>query len=224
MKPVVLFGTGKIAEVVHYYMAEDGGVEVAAFTCDRDYVTAESFAGRPLVPFDEVQAAYPPADFAFFVALGYQDMNALRTARIAEAKALGYELASFVHPSAGVAKDAKLGEHCFLMDHVFVQPGVTLGDNVFVWSGALVGHHSTVGDNCWVTSTAAICGQVTMGRSCFLGANATVGNGITVGDDCFLGANTLVTKDLADSSVVVQRSSEVLPVNSRQFLRMSTFR
>ena len=25
MKPVVLFGTGKIAEVVHYYMAEDGG-------------------------------------------------------------------------------------------------------------------------------------------------------------------------------------------------------
>lgn len=224
MKPVVIFGAGKVAEVVHYYFAEESDFEIAGITCDRDLITGETFEGHTIVPFDEVEAAFPPRDFALFVAIGYQNMNDARAARTTEALDKGYELVSYVHPAAGVPKDTRIGRNCFLMNNLHIQPRVRIGHNVFVWSGALIGHHSVVGDNCWITSTASICGQVTVGDNCFLAANATIGNGLHIGSRCFLGANTLVTKDLSDSSVVVQQASPKMALTSDQFIRMSTFR
>lgn len=223
MKEIVLFGLGKVAEVVHYYLTVDGDERVAAFTCDREFVDQESFLGLPVVPFDEVEQAYPPDRFDFFVAVGYQQLNRLRASRLAQVKAMGYRTASFVHPGAGVPRDLRMGEHCFIMNQVLIQPRVTLGDDVFVWSGALIGHHSTIGDHCWLTSTTSIAGAVTVGQRCFFGLNATVGNEVRIGDDCFLGANTLVTQDLAAEKVVVGSTSEVLGITPEQFLRVSRF-
>lgn len=224
MKPVIIFGTGKVAEVIHYFLANESEFEIAGFTCDREHLTEDTFEGLPVVPFDEITTAYPADDYSVFVALGYQDMNALRADRVAQARELGYELISFIHASSGLPKDAQVGQNCFIMNNVHIQPRVVLGDNVFVWSGALIGHHVTLGDNCWVTSMANICGQVNIGRNCFFAANATVANGISVGDNCFLGANSLVTKNLATSSVVVQEPSKIMPVTSEQFMRMTRLR
>lgn len=224
MKPLIIFGTGKVAEVVHYYFEHESDFEVAGFTCDREHMGDGSFEGRQVVPFDEVASTFPPGDFSLFVALGYQDMNDLRANRLAQARDLGYEPVSFVHRDSGCPKDVEIGRNCFIMNNVHIQPKTRLGDNVFVWGGALVGHHVSMGDNCWVTSTASICGQVTVGKNCFFAANATVGNGVVLGDRCFLGANTLVTKDLPDSSVVVQQASTKVKLTSDQFIRMSTFR
>jgi sugar O-acyltransferase (sialic acid O-acetyltransferase NeuD family) len=222
MKDVVLFGLGKVAEVVHYDLTVEGGVRVAAFTCDPEFVDRDDFLGAPVVGFDVVEHTYPPDEFDLFVALGYHDLNALRAERLAQARAKGYRTPSFVHPRSGVPHDLELGENCFIMQDVLIQPRVKLGENVFVWSGALIGHHSTVGDNCWLTSHASIAGVVTVGRNCFFGLNATVGNGLSIGDECFLGANTLTTRDLEDRKVVVEKASEVLRLTPEQFLRIST--
>lgn len=223
MKPIIVFGTGKIAEVVYYYLKHESEFEVKAFTCDSDYIADELFAGLPVLPFEEITATHPPEDYAMFIALGYQDLNRTRAQRVAQARSMGYTLISYVHRDAGLPADTEVGENCFIMNQTHIQPKVSLGDNVFVWSGALVGHHSTVGDNCWVTSTASICGQVTLGKNVFIGANATIGNDLRIGDNCLLGSNTLITKDLQEGAVVVEKSSEVLRINSEQFLRMSKF-
>lgn len=224
MKPVILFGAGKVAEVVHTCFASDGRFEIAGVTCDREHIRDPIFEGHEIVPFEEIETIFPPTDFQLFIALGYQKMNDLRAERVARARARGYRLASFVHEHAGLPPDAEVGENSFVMNHALIQPRVRLGHNVFVWSGALVGHHSTVGDNCWLTSASAVCGNVTVGTNCFLAANATVGNGVRIGNRCFLGANALVTKDLPDSSVIVQQPSPRMPLTSDQFIRMSTFK
>lgn len=223
MRPIVLFGTGKIAEVVRYYMTASDTFEIVAFTCNGEYIDSETWCERPVVPFETVENSFPPDKFGMFIALGYQELNSVRAARVREAKEKGYELVSFVHEDAGLPHHTELGENCFVMNNVLVQPKVSLGNNVFLWSGALVGHHSSIGDNCWITSTASICGVVTVGTGCFFAANATVANNVRIGDDCFLGANTLVTKDLPDSSVVIAKSSDVLRLTSQQFLKMSKF-
>ena len=44
---VSLFGTGKIADVIHYQMTHDGDFEVAAATVDREYITTDHFHGVP---------------------------------------------------------------------------------------------------------------------------------------------------------------------------------
>ncbi len=222
-KKIVLFGTGKIADVIHYQMTHDGDFEVAAATVDREYITTDHFHGAPVVPFEEIQEKYPPSEYGMFVALGYQSMNDLRAAKVATARGMGYELVTFVHPESGMPACTELGDNCFVMNNVAIQPWVTLGHNVFVFSGAMIGHHSSVGDNCWVTSTANISGVVTAGQNCFFATSSTVAHEVTLGDRCFLGANSLVTKDLADGSVVIQKSTDVQRLNSDQFLKLSRF-
>ncbi len=53
-KPLVIFGSGDIAQLAHYYFTRDSEYEVVAFTVDRDYASVSEFCGLPLVTFDEV--------------------------------------------------------------------------------------------------------------------------------------------------------------------------
>ncbi len=224
MKPVVLFGLGKIAEVVHHFMSKESPREVVGWTCDAQFLDRDTFHGLPAVAFEEVTEKFPPEQFDMFVALGYQNLNSLRAERVHDAKQKGYSLPSFVHEKSGLPVDTDLGDNCFIMNSVCVHPRVRLGDDVFVWSGAMIGHHSTIADHCWITSTANICGVVEAGASCFFAANATVANNVRIGKECFLGSNTLVTKDLPDQSVVIAEASKPMRISSHQFMRMTAMK
>jgi sugar O-acyltransferase (sialic acid O-acetyltransferase NeuD family) len=173
-KPVILFGTGKIAEVVSYYAVEECGIDVAAYTVDEKHKQGDTFMGKPVVVFEQLVSLYPPNQYDLFVAVGYHDLNEIRAQKCASAKALGYKLVSIISPQTNLAKNVVYGENCFIMSPCIVHPNVTLGHDVFVWSGALLGHHSVIGDHCWFTSNCNIGGNVTMGQHCFVALNATV--------------------------------------------------
>ena len=223
MKPIVLFGTGKIAEVILYFFTHHSDRQVVACTVDRDYSPGPEWQGMPVVPFDEIARSHPPETYEMFVALGYQDMNALRAEKCAEARHLGYTLASYIHPDSGIPTDCVYGDNCFIMNQVHIHPKVKLGNNVFVWSGALIGHHSTIGNNCWLTSCSNISGVVEVGANCFFAVNSTVGNSVRIGENCFIGANALVTKCADDGQVLIEERTKPHRLNSQQFLRMTRF-
>ncbi|MEN3297464.1 MAG: hypothetical protein V7642_6717 [Burkholderiales bacterium] len=223
MKPLILFGTGKIAEVLLYFFRHHSDREVVACTVDAPYMPGVEWEGLPVVPFDAVSQYYPPERYDMFIAVGYHDLNALRAKKCAEARALGYALASYIDAGSGVPQDLVHGDNCFVMNQAIIHPRVALGNNVFVWSGAMVGHHSTIGDNCWLTSCANISGVTTIGENCFFAVNSTVGHGVTLGDECFLGANALVTKCADRGAVFLVGNTAPFRLNSRQFLRMSQF-
>jgi len=223
MKPIVIFGTGKIAEVLLYFFRHQSNREVVACTVDRPHVTANEWNGLPVVAFDEVAAGFPPTSYEMFVALGYQDMNNLRAAKCHQARDLGYTLTSYVSPDSGLPKDCSYGDNCFFMNQVQVHPRVAFGNNVFVWSGAMVGHHSAIGDNCWITSCANIAGVVNVGKNCFFAVNATVANGVDIADECFIGANALVVKSTMPGEAYLVEDTKPFRLTSQQFLRMSRF-
>jgi sugar O-acyltransferase (sialic acid O-acetyltransferase NeuD family) len=222
-KDIIIFGTGKIADVIQFYMREESGMPVKAFTVDEKYITEPQFNGLPVVPFENIEAQYPPDKYAVFVAVGYHDLNAVRAQKIKEVEAKGYELISYIHPDSSVPKDLVHGKNCFIMNNVCIHPRVTLGDDVFVWSGAMIGHHSKIGNDVWLTSSCNLSGNVSVGNNVFVAVNATVGHSVTIGNGCFLGANTLVIKSLEDDKVVITESSKPIKLNSKQFLRMSSF-
>jgi sugar O-acyltransferase (sialic acid O-acetyltransferase NeuD family) len=223
MKPIVLFGTGKIAEVLLYCFRQHSAYEVVACTVNRSFLPGETWQDLPAIPFEEVEQRYPPEKYAMFVAVGYQELNALRARTCAEARAKGYALVSYVHPESGLPRDCQYGDNCFIMNNVMIHPRVRLGNDVFVWSGAMIGHHSTIGDHCWLTSCANISGAVTVGKSCFFAVNATIGHNVIIGDECFIGANALVTKCAGDRQVFLAESTKPFRLDSHQFLRMSKF-
>jgi sugar O-acyltransferase (sialic acid O-acetyltransferase NeuD family) len=231
MKKLVLFGNGKIADVLGDYFQRDSDYEIAAYTCEAPHVTAEEHRGRPLVPFDQVERRFPPDSHDLHIAVGYHQLNRLRERLLAEARAKGYRLPSFVSsrswpgPASGSGSGANrgvvCGDNCFIADGVSVEPGARIGHNVALWSNVVVGHHAEIGDHCWVAGGTAIGGASRIGERCFVALNVTVGNEVEVGADSLLGARTLVTKSLPPGSVVIDRDSEVIRLTSQQFLRIS---
>lgn len=222
-KPLVIFGTGKIAEVVSYYAMQECGCTVAAFTVDSGHKQSDTFLGRPVIKFEQLPMLYPPHRYDMFVAIGYHDLNQLRAAKFDATRSLGYKLVSVVSPKTSLPDNVVYGDNCFIMPPCIVHPCVQLGNNVFVWSGAMIGHHSVIADHCWFTSNCNIGGNVVMGQNCFVALNATIGHSVRIGNQCFLGANTLVTKDLEDERVVIAESSKPIKLSSSQFLKFSSF-
>lgn len=222
-KGIVIFGVGKIADVIQYYMREESGMPVSAFTVDRAFITDTTFNGLPVVPFEDLTESYPPENFSMFVALGYHNLNSLREQKVNEAAEKGYEIVSYIHPSSGVPKDLVYGRNCFIMNNVCIHPRVALGDNVFIWSGAVIGHHSVIGNHAWITSAVNISGNVLIGDNCFFAINSTVGHSVTIGNEVFIGANTLVIKNVEDGKVIIKESDRPIKLNSKQFLKMSSF-
>ena len=220
---LIIFGIGKIAEVVHYFAIEECAYNVVAFSVDEEYKNSSTFKKLPVVSFDEVQVKYPPSKYDMFVAIGYHDLNRLRETKCKEAMGKGYQLVSVISPRAYLPLNVSHGWNCFIMPPAIIHPCVGIGNNVFIWSGAMVSHHSVIGDNCWLTSCCNISGNVHLGANAFVAVNATVGHSVTIGKNCFLGANTLLTKNLEDEKVIIAESSKPLKLNSKQFLRMSNF-
>lgn len=222
-KPLVIFGTGKIAEVVHYYATELCGFNVAAFCVDGEFIKGNEFLSKPVISFESVEKKYPPEQFDMFVAIGYHQMNEVRKEKYEAAKARGYYFVSVISPEPTLPKNIITGDNCFIMPPALIHPCVTIGNNVFVWSGAMVGHHCTIGDHTWLTSTCNIGGNVTVGKGVFVALGATISHSIRIGDACFLGANTLVTKNMENEQVVIAESSKPIKLNSKQFLKFSSF-
>ncbi len=221
MKPIVLFGAGKIAEVFSACIERDEAFEIIGYTCDAEYADEQSFRGKPLLPFEEAPNAFPPDQTDMLIAVGYHDCNRLRAQRTEAAREAGYRLVSYISNRALLHPGVTCGENTVVLDGAMIQEGSRLGDGVFLWDGALVGHHSDVGDFCWITGSAAVGGSVRMGPRCFLGLHATVGHGIAVGEACMLGAGTLLTRDLAAGNVLVRRDTETHRLNSDEFFRLT---
>ena len=222
-KGLIIFGIGKIAEVISYYAKTDCGLNVVAYCVDESYKRVDKFGDLPVISFSEVTDLYPPTQNDMFVALGYHDLNKLREIKCEEAVGKGYSLVSILSPFAHLPTDLIVGQNCFIMPPAIVHPCVRIGNNVFIFSGAMVAHHSVVEDNCWLTSCCNISGNVRIGANTFVAVNATVGHSVKIGRNCFLGANSLVIKDLEDERVVISEPSKAIRLSSSQFLKMSNF-
>jgi sugar O-acyltransferase (sialic acid O-acetyltransferase NeuD family) len=198
---LVVVGDSAIAEIAYEFFTHDSPYDVVAFAVDEAYLKRESLLGLPVVPFQRVEQWYPPASHSLFAAIGYNQLNRLRTRFAREGKAKGYRLASYVSSRAFVWRNVELGEHCFIFEHNVVQPFVKIGNNVILWSGNHIGHHSVIRDNVFVASHVVISGFCDVGENCFLGVNATVANNVTIKPDCLIGAGAMILRDTEEGKI-----------------------
>jgi sugar O-acyltransferase (sialic acid O-acetyltransferase NeuD family) len=215
-KRLVIFGTGSQAELAHFYFRRDTDHDVAAFTVHQSHMKGGEFRGLPVVPFERVEADFPPGAFDMFVAVGYARVNRVRAAIYAEAKVKGYRLPSYVSPRCTFLAESPVGDNCFILEDNTIQPFVTIGNDVVMWSGNHIGHHSTIGDHCFVSSHVVVSGQVRVGPYCFLGVNATIRDSITIGEACVIGAGALIMRSTKDKEVYLGERSKPFPRTSDQ--------
>ena len=223
MNKLIIFGIGKISDVISYFFERNTDYDIVAYTVDDKYFKTDNFRGKTVIPFSKLENILPPSENKAFVALGYQELNKLRESKFHQIKNKGYDLISYVGKSKGISNDLVSQENCFVMDGALIHPNVNIGHNVFIWSGAMIGHHSNIGNNCWVTSGSNISGGVDIGNNSFFAVNSTVANSLVIGKNCFFGANTLITKCVPDSSVFIEQGTSKFRLNSSQFLKISNF-
>ena len=218
--PLVIFGTGDLAQLAHFYFTSDSEYEVVAFVVDASYLKDQSFCGLPIIAFEQIWRHFSPEHCEIFIALGYSKLNSVRKAKYLAAKALGYRLASFISSHATILNEGRIGDNCFIFEDNTIQPFVTIGNNVTMWSGNHIGHHSTIKDHCFIASHVVVSGGVEIGEQCFIGVNATLRDHIKIGDKCVIGAGALLLADAESDGVYISDETERSKVPSSRVKRI----
>jgi sugar O-acyltransferase (sialic acid O-acetyltransferase NeuD family) len=214
MSKLIIFGTGDIARLAHYYFSCDSEYEVTGFTVDKEYMTGDVFLDLPVVAFEEIVDCCPPATHKMFIALSYAKMNKIRAQKYFKAKEMGYELATYISSRCTFLTDKPVGDNCFILEDNTIQPFVEIGNNVTLWSGNHIGHDSVIEDHCFLASHIVVSGNVRINQYCFIGVNATLRNSITIARETLVGAGAIIMKDTVAKGVYVPEKTELLNTKS----------
>jgi sugar O-acyltransferase (sialic acid O-acetyltransferase NeuD family) len=223
VQKVIIFGNGIQAELIYGLLTHDSPYKVVAFTVDQAYIKEETLCGLPVVPFEQVEAMYPPTIYKMSLFLSYREVNQFRAKKYSQAKAKGYDLLSYVSPHAVTWPGLVIGDNCFIGELSVIQPFVEIGSNIIIVAGSIVGHHSVIKDHCFISGGTVILGKVTVEPFCFLGANCTIKQGITIGRGCIIGAGSYISKDTQEKGVYITKPAELMPKSSDEWDKLLTW-
>jgi acetyltransferase-like isoleucine patch superfamily enzyme len=164
---VVIVGTGETAAVVFEYLSDDTPHQVVAFSTERRFLADGRYYGLPVVPFEDLPAAYPAAENRLFIAISFVRLNQVRRRLYHAAKAAGFDCVSYLSSHASVAPDVEIGENVMVQENVTVQYGAHVGANAFLGSGTSVGYGSVIGPHCYTGPHATVGGSCRVGPGSF---------------------------------------------------------
>jgi sugar O-acyltransferase (sialic acid O-acetyltransferase NeuD family) len=219
MKRIVLAGNAVTAEILVPYLRADPRYTVVGLTVDDAWVGGGSAFGLPVVGLSDLPAAFPAADCAIVMAMGYGGVNGHRRSMFERLKAMGYAIETYLHPHALIHTTHPIGEGSVILPGALVEPEARIGADTMVWGNVTVAHHATVGDHAWIASGAVISGKAVIGDQCFIGVNATIVNAVTVGAATIVGAGALITRDVAPDTVHLARSAEKFRFGAQDYAR-----
>jgi sugar O-acyltransferase (sialic acid O-acetyltransferase NeuD family) len=200
VKPILIYGTGEVAELAHYYFTEIDGRAIAGFTVEGDQLGADTFCGRPAVAFEECDFAFEVEEHQAFVALSFDQMNDVRAAKCQAMRDKGFLLTRYISPDA-VVLTKNIGENALILENNTVQPFARIGDNATLWSGNHIGQKAVIGDNAFLASHIVVSGNAKIGNGAYIGSGALIHDNVSVGAKSLIGAGAIVSKSTEPESV-----------------------
>lgn len=198
---VIVIGAGGHAKVLVDAL-QCAGVALAGITDRAPGLPGRDVLGVPVLGDDAVLERHPPAGTLLVNGIGSAGSMQARKAAFERFKALGYRFLAVRHPSAVVARDARIGEGAQILAGAVVQPGTLIGDDSIVNTGARVDHDCTIGRHVHLAPGAILSGNVTIGDATHVGTGAVVIQGIGIGAGCTIAAGAVVTGGIADGARV----------------------
>ena len=117
---------------------------------------------------------------------------------------------------AHVLPGARIGTHCNICDHCFIENGVVIGDNVtlkcgiYLWKGVTIEDNVFLGPNVVFTNDLRprsknanfSLAPTLIKQGASIGANSTVLAGVTVGRYAMSGIGAVITRNVPDYALV----------------------
>lgn len=147
-----------------------------------------------------IQDYQPQMNDIFLCTIGHPATR-LKVGRQLQAR--GAEFINFIHPSALVNANAKLGAGIIIGPFCYIATHATLGDFVMLNVSASVGHDAVLNQGCTLSSYCDVTGHVTLGERVFMGSHACIIPNKKVGDDAIIGAGSAVMRNVVAGSTVV---------------------
>lgn len=216
MEKVILFGNGQNAAMAYFHLLHDSSYEVSAFTVDRTFLEDDTFCDLPVVPFEEIQSAYPPEAYKMLISVSFRGVNRLRAEKYHQAKEKGYELIRLISSRATTWPGQVIGDNVVIGANATLGAYVEIGSNVTIAAGCVIGHHTVIRDHCFLAAGCVISGSVTVEPYSFIGSGAVVRDRLTIARESVIGAGALILEDTVERGVYLGRMADRLPVTSDQ--------
>ena len=142
-------------------------------------------------------------------------MNRDRQRFYNEAKAKGYHLISYVSSRAILCNNC-IGDNCFILEGVNIQPFATVGNNTVIWCYSHIGHHTSVGNNVFI-SGAGVSGRCTIGDNSYISANAVIDANVTLAEGTLAGIASVISRDTKPWSIYTGHPARKRKISSRDY-------
>ncbi len=204
-----IFGMGEFADILFEKLKYDN-VEIEGFTVDREYARCNEYAGKKVIPFEDIDSLYPSGQIGFYLGvIGKHNMFAYRKQVFDRICSCGYIPCNYISPQAGVYTD-EIGLGNVIMENVVIEKHCKIGDGNIIWPNVVLPHHNKVGSFNNLSPSASFSGYAEVGNQCFIGNNAVLNNHAIVHDCALVGAGAFVQHELVEEAVLVANRSYVL--------------
>jgi sugar O-acyltransferase (sialic acid O-acetyltransferase NeuD family) len=120
------------------------------------------------------------------------------------------KLATFVHPMAYVAPNARLGPGTVVMPHAAISSATTIAKGSLIMVGATILHNTKIGNYCHFAAQACVGANINIADGVHIGLNATIRENLTIGRNATLGMGSVLTKDIGENEVWVGNPARFL--------------
>jgi sugar O-acyltransferase (sialic acid O-acetyltransferase NeuD family) len=110
---------------------------------------------------------------------------------------------SFVHPTALLIGDIKIGEGSFIGAYSILTTNINIGEHAILNRGNQIGHDCIIGNYFSAMPNAVVGGNVEIGDRVYLGSCANIREKIRIASDCVIGMNGAVVNNILESGIYV---------------------
>ena len=212
-KKVLILGGGGNASVIGYAMVDafNNGyseLEFSGYINDRDKVN--EIEAYPVLGGLKDIPELIKRDYYFINAIGKIGVQQERIALIESLKIPDDRFVTFIHPSAYVAPNVKLGCGCVIMPNFSISPGTCLGKCCRVMIGAVIGHNNIIGQYCFFAAASCTGAYISIGDGVFISLNATLREFIKIGNYSTVGMGAVLLNSIGENEIWVGNPAKVL--------------
>jgi sugar O-acyltransferase (sialic acid O-acetyltransferase NeuD family) len=184
-----------------------------AFFID-DVKRAAEIDGANVRSFEELLDLAAKEEIVIVIAIGEPAIRVALREKIANA---GFSFSQpLIHPSAKVARDAKVEAGAIICYGSFVSSAAIVKSSALIQPSVCVGHDVTIGENCVISSFSALAGACSIGDNCYVGMNAAIREKTSIGAWSIVGMGSIVHSDLPEGVIAVGSPARVVKNNENR--------
>ena len=154
-------------------------------------------------------ASFLQTDSSAHIALGIGN-NDSRAAVYRRLKENGTRIATLIHPSATIAKTARIGEGSIVMANAVINPDALIERGCIINTASVIEHDNVIDQFVHISPGSHLAGNVTVNEFSHIGIGACAIQGVRIGAHCMIGAGSTVLEDIPDSATAVGSPAKVI--------------